>query len=75
MIESLISLAKGLGFLIPGSLGVLEGGSVLLFQALGLGPGLGLAFSLLKRTREIFFGMLGWVVLSTQFTSMKFRKL
>jgi putative membrane protein len=74
MIESLVGFAKGIGFLIPGSLGIMEGGSVFLFQTLGLGSGLGLAFTLLKRTRELFFGGLGWVVLYSQFPSLKENK-
>jgi len=75
MIEALVGFAKGIGFLIPGSLGIMEGGSVFLFQTLGLGSGLGLAFTLLKRARELLFGVLGWVVLYSQFPSLKKEKL
>ena len=75
MIEALVGFAKGIGFLIPGSLGIMEGGSVFLFQTLGLGSGLGLAFTLLKRARELVFGGLGWMVLYFQFPSLKNEKL
>jgi len=71
IIEALITLAKGLGFLIPASLGVFEAGSVIFFQLLDLGQGLGLAFSLLKRARELFIGGLAWVVFSIQYSSVK----
>lgn len=71
MIEAIMTLVKGLGFFIPGSLGALEGGSVLLFQMLDFGQGLGLAFSLLKRARELIIGALGWVVLSVQLSALK----
>jgi len=71
MIEALIALVKGLGFFIPGSLGVLEGGSILLFQTLDFGQGLGLTFSLLKRAREIVIAMIGWLFLSTAFPKEK----
>lgn len=71
MIEALVGFAKGIGFLVPGSLGIMEGGSVFLFQILGLGSGLGLAFTLLKRARELVFGGLGWVVLYCQFPALK----
>lgn len=68
MIEALIFLAKGLGFFIPGSLGVYEGGSILLFQVLHLDGGLGLAFTMLKRAREIVIGLMGWLFVSVKFS-------
>lgn len=71
MIEALIVLFKGLGFLVPGSLGFLEGGAILIFQGLDFGSGLGLAFSLLKRAREIFFAVIGWLALTLQFAHLK----
>ena len=66
MIEALMTLVKGLGFFIIGSLGIQEGGSVFLFHLLDMGQGTGLAFSLLKRIRELFYGLVGWIVFSTQ---------
>ncbi len=60
MIEGLLCLAKGLGFFIIGSLGVMEGSMISLFQILNLGQGPGLAFTLLKRSRELIYGILGW---------------
>lgn len=68
MIEAIIMLVKGLGFFIPGSLGVYEGGSILLFQVLSFDQGLGLAFTLMKRAREIVCGLLGWLIASARFS-------
>ncbi|MDP3981534.1 MAG: flippase-like domain-containing protein [Chlamydiota bacterium] len=71
MIEALIILVKGLGFFMIGSLGIQEGGAVIFFKILALGQGAGLAFSLLKRARELFFGLLGWIVLWRQFPKLR----
>ncbi|MFQ5451567.1 MAG: flippase-like domain-containing protein [Nitrospinaceae bacterium] len=73
MIEALVTLVKGLGFFIVGSLGVLEGGTVFLFQILNIGEGTGLAFTLLKRAREMAFGALSWLVFSIQLAGLKPR--
>jgi len=62
IIESLFGLIKGIGFFVVGSLGISEGGSMLLFQIFGLGTAHGLVYALLKRTREIFFAIIGWIV-------------
>lgn len=66
MIEALMILVKGVGFFVIGSLGIQEGGSVFLFHLLDMGQGTGLAFSLLKRIRELFYGLVGWIIFSTQ---------
>jgi len=68
MIESIIMLVKGLGFFIPGSLGVYEGGSLLLFQVLNFDQGLGLTFTMMKRAREIVCGLMGWIFVSIKFS-------
>ncbi len=46
-------------FLIPGSLGVLEGGYAATFAALGLGSTAGVSFSLVRRLRETVWIALG----------------
>ncbi|MBI5428798.1 MAG: flippase-like domain-containing protein [Nitrospinae bacterium] len=74
MIESLMTLVKGLGFFIVGSLGIQEGGSVFLFHLLDMGHGAGLAFSLLKRAREIFYGLAGWIAFSVLFSGAGVRE-
>jgi uncharacterized protein (TIRG00374 family) len=40
-------------FVVPASLGVLEGGFVAIFAALGLAPSAGISFSLIRRVREM----------------------
>ena len=52
MIEAGATGVRAVGFLIPGSIGVLEGGIVGIFALLGLGSGTGLAFSVARRFRE-----------------------
>jgi uncharacterized protein (TIRG00374 family) len=55
---------KFLAFAVPGALGVLEGGFMLVFGALGLGSGLGLAFTLIRRLRMVIWALLGLLVLA-----------
>ncbi len=49
-------------FLIPGNIGVLEGGYAAIFGALGLGPTAGVTFSLVRRLREITWIAIGLLV-------------
>lgn len=51
----LISVAKAAGLLIPGSLGIQEGGVVVLFLAFGLSMEQAVAFSLVRRARELLW--------------------
>lgn len=62
-IEALASVAKGIAFFIPGSLGVQEGGNVLILGAFGFTSGLGITFSLLRRVRELVWISGGLLVL------------
>lgn len=48
-------------FLIPGSLGALEGGYAATFAALGLGGTMGVTFSLVRRLREIVWIAVGLI--------------
>jgi len=48
-------------FLIPGSLGALEGGYAATFAALGLGATRGVTFSLIRRLREIVWVAVGLI--------------
>jgi uncharacterized membrane protein YbhN (UPF0104 family) len=50
-------------FLVPGSLGVLEGANTGVFSALGLGASAGLAFSLVRRARQGVWIGIGLIVL------------
>ena len=46
-------------FMIPGSLGALEGGNVAVFAAFGLPGAVGLSFSLVRRLREVTWALIG----------------
>ena len=46
-------------FFLPGSLGALEGANAAAFEALGMGAGVGLAFILLRRGRQVVWIALG----------------
>jgi len=50
-------------FMVPAHLGALEGGHVMIFAALGLGAPTGLAFTLVRRVREVAWVALGFLVL------------
>lgn len=56
-LESLGQAITGLGFLVPGALGVQEGAYIAIGVALGLPPETALALSLVKRVRQIILGL------------------
>jgi len=56
ILESLGKAVRSAAFLIPGGLGVQEGGFMLLAPLLGISPEMGLALSLAKRVREVALG-------------------
>jgi len=65
-IESAAQAARALAFMIPGGLGVQEGGVLLVTGMLGIPSSLALSSSLLKRAREILLavpGLLVWRIL------------
>lgn len=57
LLESLGQAAKSAGFAIPGAVGVQEGGYAAIAALLGLSPDLGIALSLVKRLRELVYGL------------------
>jgi putative membrane protein len=63
LLESLGQAIRAAGFAIPGSLGVHEGGYLLLAPLAGLRPETALALSLAKRSREVFLGLPGLLYL------------
>ena len=63
MLESLGQAIRAAGFAIPGSLGVQEGGYLLLGPLVGLRPETALALSLAKRAREVLLGVPGLLYL------------
>lgn len=63
ILESLGKAMRSAAFIVPGGLGVQEGGYMLLAPLMGLTPGMGLALSLAKRVREVLLGggaLLAW---------------
>jgi len=63
LLESVGQAIRGAAFAIPGSLGVQEGGYLLLAPLVGLPPETALALSLAKRARELALGLPGIVYL------------
>lgn len=57
ILESLGQAARSAGFMVPGGLGVQEGGFVLIGSYLGLTPELALELSLAKRVRELLLSV------------------
>ena len=57
MLESLGQSLRAAAFAVPGALGVLEGGFLVLGSLLGIPPETALALSLAKRVREITLGL------------------
>jgi glycosyltransferase 2 family protein len=64
VIEAGATGVRAVGFLIPGSIGILEGGLVGIFAILGLGSSTGLAFSVARRFREGVWILLGYACLA-----------
>jgi uncharacterized membrane protein YbhN (UPF0104 family) len=64
VIEAVSSAVRFAAFMIPGSLGALEGGNVAIFVAFGLPGAAGLSFSLVRRLREATWAIGGLVALA-----------
>lgn len=62
VVETLGSAVRFATFFMPGSLGALEGANTGAFAALGYGAQAGLAFSLLRRLRQVVWIALGGLV-------------
>ena len=59
VVESLGQVVRTLGFVVPGALGVQEGGYVLVCSLFGVAPAEALALSMIRRMREIALGVPG----------------
>jgi putative membrane protein len=59
VLEAVSSAVRFATFMIPGSVGALEGGNVAVFAAFGLPGAAGLAFSLVRRLREATWALVG----------------
>lgn len=64
VLEAVGAAIRFLSFMIPGSLGALEGGSVVAFTALGLPGAAGLSVSLIRRVREATWAVIGVAALA-----------
>ncbi len=62
VIEAFGTAVRFATFVIPASLGAAEGGYVVTFAALGLGPAAGMSFGLVRRLREATWAGIGLVV-------------
>jgi uncharacterized protein (TIRG00374 family) len=71
LIEALGSAVRFATFFVPGSLGALEGANTAAFGMLGLGASAGLAFSLVRRGRQIVWIGIGLVVLAVSRASAR----
>jgi uncharacterized protein (TIRG00374 family) len=65
-LDALAMLFAAMGFFIPASMGVQEGGNILLSMGFDLGMVLGVAFSILRRLREAFWLALGLLVVARE---------
>ncbi|HEY1383624.1 MAG TPA: lysylphosphatidylglycerol synthase domain-containing protein [Dongiaceae bacterium] len=69
IIESLGQAFRAVGFAIPGSLGVQEGGFIIACGLFGVSPQAAIELSLLKRIREVALGipaLVAWQVIETR---------
>ena len=57
VIESLCQAVKAAGFVVPGALGIAEGGYVVVGALFGLAAPVSIALALIKRLREIVLGL------------------
>ncbi len=64
VLEAFGAGVKFASFMIPASLGVLEGGYVAVFAAVGLGGALGLSYTLIRRLREAAWVAVGLIWLA-----------
>ncbi|MBN2679626.1 lysylphosphatidylglycerol synthase domain-containing protein [Acidithiobacillus montserratensis] len=65
LLESLGQALRSAAFLVPGGIGIQEGGIMLLGSLMGIGPDLALAYALARRLRELFLGipvLLSWSI-------------
>lgn len=64
VLEAFGAAVKFASFMIPASLGALEGGYVAIFGAVGLGGALGLSYTLIRRLREAAWVAVGLIWLA-----------
>lgn len=63
IVEAFASGVKFASFMVPASLGALEGGYVVFFEAFGMSAAAGLSYVLVRRLREIAWAVVGFLAL------------
>lgn len=63
-IEAFIGVAKVLGLVVPGAIGVQESGVIMLCRLAGLPGPFGYAYALWRRFRELLYAGIGWALLT-----------
>jgi uncharacterized protein (TIRG00374 family) len=64
VLEAFTTAVRFLSFMVPANVGALEAGAMVAFEAFGLGAGLGLAVSLLRRLRQLVWIAIGLACLA-----------
>ena len=64
LVEAFSTAVRFATFMVPASIGALEGGHVAIFTALGLGGTTGLSFSIVRRIREATWIGVGFLALA-----------
>ena len=62
ILEGLVTAVRAAAFMIPGGLGIQEGGFMVVGTLIGLPPEVALALSLIRRVRELALGLAGVAV-------------
>lgn len=70
-IEAFITVAKAMGIFVPAAMGVQESGVVFLFQIFGLPAPIGVTYAILRRGRDLFYVLVGGLLLYTEEASLK----
>lgn len=68
LFEPVVSLMRSLAFVLPGGLGVIDSGYLTAFASVGIGTALigGVAFVIIKRSKELFWIIIGLVLMWLQ---------
>lgn len=70
-IESFITVAKALGIVVPGALGVQESGVWLLFNLFGYTESQAISYAILRRGREVIYTAIGALLLYSEGGSLR----
>ena len=71
LVEAFSTAVRFATFMVPASIGALEGGHVAIFTALGFGGALGLSLSIVRRLREVTWIGIGFLLLAASRGSVR----